>query len=140
MKSKPGPLIIIEDDLDDQEFITEILHSLGVTNTLLLFSDGTEALTYLQTTTDQPFLILCDVNLPKMNGIELRTEICNDDRLRKKSIPFVFFSTYAGRDTVAKAYELTVQGFFIKSASLQELQDTLSMIITYWSICKHPNN
>src|SRR5688500_18498841 len=67
MKSKSGPLIIIEDDLDDQEIIKEILKSLDISNTLLFFSDGTEALTYMQTMTEQPFLILCDVNLPKMN-------------------------------------------------------------------------
>lgn len=140
MKSKSGPLIIIEDDLDDQEIIKEILQSMGISNTLLLFSDGTEALTYLQTTTEQPFLIICDVNLPKMNGLEFRIEINNDERLRKKSIPFVFFSTNASRDTVVRAYDLTVQGFFTKSATLRELQDTLAMIINYWSYCKHPNN
>src|SRR5688500_10008137 len=105
MKSKPGPLIIIEDDLDDKEIIQKIMESLEISNTLLFFNDGTEALSYLQTTTDQPFLIICDVNLPKMNGLEFRLEINNDERLRKKSIPFVFFSTNAGRDTVQKAYD-----------------------------------
>jgi CheY-like chemotaxis protein len=140
MKSKSGPLIIIEDDLDDQEIIKEILKSLDISNTLLFFSDGTEALTYLQTMAEQPFLILCDVNLPKMNGIELRMEINNDDRLRKKSIPFVFFSTNAHRDTVIQAYDLTVQGYFLKSATVRELEDTLGMIINYWSLCRHPNN
>jgi CheY-like chemotaxis protein len=138
--SKHGPLLIIEDDLDDQEIFKEILQTLGLTNTLLFFNDGTEALTYLQNTLDQPFLIICDVNLPKMNGLEFRNEINNDERLRKKSIPFVFFSTNAGRDTVQKAYDLTVQGFFTKSSTLRELEYTLSMIISYWSQCKHPNN
>jgi CheY-like chemotaxis protein len=140
MKSKPGPLMIIEDDLDDQEIIKEILQSLEISNTILFFNDGTEALSYLQITTDQPFLIICDVNLPKMNGLEFRIEINNDERLRKKSIPFIFFSTNAGRDTVQKAYDLTVQGFFTKSSTLQELETTLAMIITYWTHCKHPNN
>ncbi len=140
MKSKPGPLMIIEDDLDDQEIIKEILQSLEISNQILFFNDGTEALSYLQTTTDQPFLIICDVNLPKMNGLEFRIEINNDERLRKKSIPFIFFSTNAGRDTVQKAYDLTVQGFFTKSSTLQELENTLAMIITYWTHCKHPNN
>jgi CheY-like chemotaxis protein len=140
MKSKNGPLIIVEDDPDDQEIIREVVESLGISNTLLLFTDGFEALTYLQTTTDQPFLILCDINLPKLNGLELREEINADDRLRRKSVPFVFFSTNASRDAVAKAYDLTVQGFFVKSHTLQELRDILSLIINYWSHCKHPNN
>ena len=140
MKSKDGPLIIVEDDIDDQEIIQEIFQSLGVSNPLLFFSDGFEALTYLQTTSDQPFLILCDINLPRLNGLQLREEINADDRLRKKSVPFVFYSTNASRDAVEKAYDLTVQGFFIKNSTLQELQDTLSLIVAYWSECKHPNN
>ncbi len=140
MKSKNGPLVIVEDDLDDQEIIREVFESLEVSNTLLLFSDGVEALTYLKTTTDQPFLILCDINLPKLNGLQLREQINMDERLRKKSVPFIFFSTNAGRDAVEKAYDLTVQGFFIKNHTLQELQDTLRLIISYWTLCKHPNN
>ena len=140
MKSKNGPLIIIEDDLDDQEIIKEIFGSLELSNTLLLFIDGLEALTYLQITIEQPFLILCDINLPKLNGLELREHIHKDERLRMKSIPFVFFSTNASRDAVEKAYEMTVQGFFVKDHSLQDLRDRLSMIINYWSYCRHPNN
>ncbi|HKH62480.1 MAG TPA: response regulator [Flavitalea sp.] len=140
MNSKDGPLIIVEDDIDDQEIIKEVLQSLGVSNTLLLFSDGFEALTYLQTTSDQPFLILCDINLPKLNGLELREEINADHRLRRKSVPFVFYSTNASRDAVKKAYDLTVQGFFIKNHTLEQLRDTLSLIVSYWSECKHPNN
>src|SRR5688500_6278731 len=138
MKSKKGPLIIVEDDIDDQEIIREVFDSLGLKNTLLLFSDGFEALTYLQTTAEQPFLILCDINLPKINGLELRERINADEKLRKKSIPFIFFSTNAGRDAVEKAYDLTVQGFFVKNHTLQELRDTLSLIVNYWAHCKHP--
>ena len=140
MKSKHARLVIVEDDLDDQEIIREVFNSLEVSNTLLLFSDGVQALTYLQTTTDQPFLILCDINLPKLNGLELREQINKDERLRRKSVPFIFFSTNAGRDAVERAYDLTVQGFFVKNHTLQELQDTLRLIISYWTLCKHPNN
>lgn len=140
MKSKNGPIIVVEDDLDDQEIITEVLALLEVSNKLLLFADGMEAITYLQSSTEQPFLILCDINLPKLNGLELRQQINLDETLRKKSIPFIFFSTNASPDAVARAYDLTVQGFFLKNHTLQELQDTLRLIISYWTHCKHPNN
>ena len=140
MQARKGPIIIVEDDLDDQEIVKDILQSLKLSNTLLLFTDGTEALTYLETTHEQPFIILCDINLPKMNGLEFRLEINSNERLRKKSIPFIFFSTNASRDTVSKAYDLTVQGFFVKQHTLTELKDTLELIIKYWSHCRHPNN
>src|SRR5688572_548563 len=100
MKSKGGPLIIVEDDIDDQDIIKEVFESLGLSNTLLLFSDGYDALRYLKTTTDQPFLILCDINLPKLNGLELRELINADPWLRRKSVPFIFFSTNASRDAI----------------------------------------
>jgi CheY-like chemotaxis protein len=140
MQAIQGPIIIVEDDLDDQEIINDILQSLKLSNTILLFSDGTEALTYLQTMKEQPFLILCDINLPKMNGLEFRMEINLDERLRKKSIPFIFFSTNASKETVTKAYDLTVQGFFVKEHTLKELHDTIALIINYWMQCRHPNN
>lgn len=140
MKSKNGPVIVVEDDQDDQEILREVFDLLEVSNTILFFSDGVEAIHYLNTTTDQPFLILCDINLPKMNGLELRGQINLDERLRKKSIPFIFFSTNASPDAVAKAYDLTVQGFFVKSHTLQELQDTMRLIISYWTFCRHPNS
>jgi CheY-like chemotaxis protein len=140
MKSKDGPIIIVEDDIDDQEIMKEVFESLGVENTVLIFSDGRAALTYLQTCTDQPFLILCDINLPKLNGLELREEIDADNALRRKSVPFVFFSTNASRDAVERAYDLTVQGFFVKDYTLHDLRETLALILAYWSQCKHPNN
>lgn len=96
MKSKQGPIIFIEDDLDDQEILKEVLHSLKISNTLLLFSDGMEAFSYLKTNEDQPFLILCDINLPKMNGLEFREKVVGDERLRKKSIPFFFYPCKPG--------------------------------------------
>ena len=74
-----------------------------------------------------------------MNGIDLRKEINEDPALREKSIPFVFFSTAASPDQIRKAYDLTVQGFFIKQPTFAETEDTLKCILTYWSKCKHPN-
>jgi CheY-like chemotaxis protein len=140
MKTKQGPIVMVEDDLDDREIISEIFQSLKISNEIVWFNDGSEALAYLQTTEQQPFLILCDVNLPKMDGFEFRIEINKDERLRKKSIPFIFFSTNARQSSVAKAYDLTVQGYFVKNDSLEELRNTIFMIINYWNHCKHPNS
>jgi CheY-like chemotaxis protein len=140
MKIKQGPIVIVEDDIDDQDIMKEILQSLKISNEILFFANGIDALNYLHGTTQQPFLILCDVNLPKMNGFEFRSKIHDNEYLRKKSIPFIFFSTNAGPDAVQKAYDLTVQGFFVKSSSLEEIQQIITMIINYWTHCKHPNN
>lgn len=138
--AKNGPIILVEDDTDDQDIMHDVLRSLNVPNALVVFKNGKEAEAYLRTTTEQPFLILCDINMPVMNGLELRAIIENDPFLRGKSIPFVFLSTTGNPITVRKAYDLTVQGFFQKKNNLAELTANLKMIIAYWHACLHPNN
>jgi CheY-like chemotaxis protein len=88
-----GPVVIIEDDIDDQEIVTAVLKELGVPNEFLFFGTSSDAYTFLKSTTRQPFLILCDINLPKLNGMELKMQIDKNTVLRQKCIPFIFFST-----------------------------------------------
>ena len=137
--AKRGPILIVEDDPDDQELLRDIFGTLKVSNELVFFSNGMEALEYLYQTELQPFLILCDINMPVINGIELRKKISEDDYLRRKSIPFIFLSTSANPLVVKEAYNLTVQGFFQKQHSLTEATKELRMIVEYWRTCRHPN-
>ncbi len=134
-----GPIVIIDDDKDDQDILVEVLAGLGVTNNCVVFNDCLSALQYLSTTQEKPFIILCDINLPKMNGLEFRKAIDRDDFLRKKSIPFIFLSTAANKTQVDEAYELAVQGFFIKQPSMKDMEDSLQNILIYWTNCIHPN-
>jgi DNA-binding NarL/FixJ family response regulator len=94
---------------------------------------------YLQTTADKPFFILCDVNLPLQNGIEFKRQLDTDNDLRKKSIPFIFYSTSVAQAYVNEAYsEMTVQGFFQKGNDFKEIQYTIQTIISYWQLSMHP--
>lgn len=134
------PIVIVEDDADDQYFIRIICERLGVKAELLFFEDGLRALNYLETTKSKTFLILCDINMPVMNGLELRRKIQENSQLRKKSIPFVFLSTAARPKEVAEAYDLTVQGFFVKASQLADMEKSLDLIFRYWLECRHPNS
>jgi len=136
---KNGPIVIIEDDADDREILNEILQELDYGNNIIFFERCPDALHYLMSTTDKPLIIICDVNIPVMNGLELRRRICDNDYLRKKSIPFVFFSTNAHPKAVEEAYQMMVQGYFEKPASIEEIRKVLKMILDYWKVCKHPN-
>jgi len=140
MQAKKGPIVIVEDDHDDQELIAESLRDLGGEHELRIFPNGKEALDYLCTTSEQPFIIICDINMPVMDGFQFRQSIQSDEYLRRKSIPFVFLSTDASPFAVIKAYDLTVQGFFKKPTSFDVLRDTLKMMMDYWSTCKHVNS
>ena len=76
--NKNGPVIVIEDDLDDQEFLKIVFDKLNYINEIKYFSDGQEALNYLNQTAVVPFLILSDINMPKLDGFELRRKLKTD--------------------------------------------------------------
>jgi CheY-like chemotaxis protein len=139
--AKSGPIILIDDDRDDQELVEEVLQEMKTENKRIYFFSCPEVFDYLKTTSDKPFVILCDINLPGMNGLEFKLKIDNDPYLRSKSIPFVFFSTAVDQRSVDKAYkEMTVQGFCKKSNTIDDLKKTLTLILEYWKICYHPNS
>jgi CheY-like chemotaxis protein len=138
--AKSGPIIIVEDDLDDQNILEEAIRETGTTNEIIFFANGPEALDFLKKTKSQPFVILSDINLPIQTGIEFKKKIDSDPQLRQKSIPFIFFSTSVDKGSVTTAYtEMTVQGFFKKSDSYDELKHLVKLIMEYWKYCKHPN-
>ena len=138
--NKNGPVIIIEDDPDDQDFLIEIFQKLNYQNKILFFFDGEEALQHINTTDDLPFLILSDINLPKLNGFELREKLRTDEKLSNKCIPYLFFSTAVNQKSVIDAYSQSVQGFFVKQNSMIELEKTITVIMEYWRRCAAPND
>jgi CheY-like chemotaxis protein len=136
---KSGPIIVIEDDKDDQEILAEIFQILNYPNEIIFFLDGYKALEYITKSDVQPFLILSDINMPKLNGFELRKKIHNNEELRVRCIPYLFFTTGADRKAVTDAYSMSAQGFFIKPAKMKDLENTLRKIIEYWLECYAPN-
>jgi CheY-like chemotaxis protein len=139
LMQKAGPIIIIEDDSEDQEILQEIFNALKYPNEIVFFSDGYKALEYINDSDVQPFLILSDINMPKINGFELRKKIHNNDQLRIKCIPYLFFTTGADRQAVYDAYSMSAQGFFIKPSSMEHLRSTIRKIVEYWQECYAPS-
>ena len=135
-----GPIIIVEDDLEDREIMQEIFNELNIKNEIRFFNEGGGVLDYLRSTKQKPFLILTDVNMPGVNGLELREQIMQEEHLRRKSIPFVFLSTSDGSSIINRVYDLQVQGFFQKQTSFPEIKNQIKLIVDYWTNCKHPNN
>jgi DNA-binding NtrC family response regulator len=137
---RSGPIIVVEDDIDDKEIFEAAVGELQFTNKIIWFNNCDEAWDYLKTTTDSPFIIFSDVNLPRQSGLEFKKQVDEDPELRKKSIPFVFYSTSVNQDTVNEAYmKMTVQGFFQKGNRFEEMKQTVKTILDYWRICRHPN-
>jgi len=137
--NKSGPIVVIEDDADDKEILKEIFTALDFKNEIIFFADGEKALDYLTNTDIEPFLILSDINMPKLNGIELREKIHTNEDLRLKCIPYLFFTTTAEQKHVVDAYSKSVQGFFIKPHTFEKLKRSIKIIVEYWQECESPH-
>ena len=131
-------IMLIEDDADDQAILQEAFDTIDYGNEIIFFEDGYAALKYLTETEVEPFIIFSDINMPKLSGIELREKIHQNEELRLKSIPFLFFSTSAEQKHVVDAYSKSAQGFFIKPTSFTEIKEILKTILDYWLKCVSP--
>jgi len=137
--NKSGPIIVIEDDRDDQDILTEVFAELNYPNQIIFFSDGEAALEFLTNTATEPFIIFSDINMPKLNGVELREKVHNNEDLRLKSIPYLFFTTTAEQKHVVDAYSKSIQGFFIKPPNFDKIKRLIGIIVAYWQECVSPN-
>jgi CheY-like chemotaxis protein len=138
--NKAGPVIIIEDDPDDQFLFSEVFRELDYSNEIIFFADGISALEFLTKGDKYPFLILSDINLPKLSGLELRNKLKVDADINLKCIPYLFFTTAANHQTVIDAYSTSVQRFFTKPDNYDELKEQVGVIMDYWIHCSAPNN
>jgi CheY-like chemotaxis protein len=133
------PIILIDDDLDDLELIKEAIRELGIENEVISFQDSGEALSFLIFSNKHHLYILCDINMPGMNGFDLREALVRDGTILLKSIPFLFVSTAENPIHVKRAYELQVQGYFKKPVSYSETLNFIRNVTWYWTSCAHPN-
>jgi CheY-like chemotaxis protein len=133
-----GPVIIIEDDVEDQEMLIASFKDLAFYNEIVFFGDGESAYNYLIESKEQPFLILSDINMPRLNGVELKEKIHNNEQLELKCIPYLFFTTSSDQKMVIQAYSKSAQGFFVKPSTYTGWLDILKNIIDYWTKCHSP--
>lgn len=137
--NKNGPIVIIEDDLDDQALLGEVFKELNYSNEIKFFTEGDKALEYLAEDNVHPFIVLSDINLPKHNGFVLRNIVQTSEPMSKKSIPYIFFSTSVNEAAVIEGYRLSAQGFFLKPQNYAHLLKTMRVIVDYWKECYSPS-
>lgn len=129
---RQGEIIIIEDDEDDRAFLKDIFESLGYPNKIVFFEDPTEVISYLSDPKVNPFIVISDINMPKIDGYELRTQIMQLDEINKKCVPYIFLSTSMNPENVAKAFNLSVHGYFKKEDDFSTYKDMIKGIVDYW--------
>jgi CheY-like chemotaxis protein len=128
-----APIVIIDDDIEDLDLLREMAHEIGMNNQIMAFHDPEEALDFLQSTIIQPHFILCDINMPRMNGFQLRTALLAIDSAIKE-VPFLFLSTSRSPKETVFASDLKVTGYYIKSNSFAGMKEILQSIMTLLKI------
>ena len=136
--NKDGAIIIVEDDPDDKDIITQILSDIGMRNETITFSNGEEAYSHLTQSISEPFIIISDINMPKMNGIELKNKIQIESGTKFLSVPFILMSTAEPTDSIIKKSTKSVQEYFKKPNNWQDYRKEIEGIIGFWSSSTQP--
>lgn len=137
---KKNPILIVDDDTDDIMLIKAAAEHLNLDMPIEFFTTGQELYDRLINETKVPFLIICDVNLPKETGFDIKRRLSEDPVLKYKSVPFIFWSTDASEKQIQYAYDLPAQGFFFKPSDFTGLCDIFQTIIDYWKKSQHPKS
>lgn len=130
-------ILLVEDDEIDVMTVKRALREIKVDNTVVVASNGEEALSYLNDDRNgKPFIILLDLNMPRMSGIEFLKIANKNDILRK--IPKIVLTTSKEEQDIMESYNLGISGYMIKPVGYGQFVDTLRTIDVYWKLCKLP--
>jgi CheY-like chemotaxis protein len=132
------PIMLVEDDKVDAMTVKRALKDLNVTNRLIHAINGEEALEYLRSEGNQrPCVILLDLNMPKMNGIEFLKIAKADDKL--KQIPVVVLTTSKDEQDKIDSFNLSVAGYIVKPTDYKKFVEAVGTIKLYWTLSELPN-
>ena len=132
MKDKMG-ILLVEDDSVDVMTIKRTFKDCNITNPLDITRNGEEALAYLRDQGNpKPGLILLDINMPKMNGIEFLKIAKKDNELRK--IPVVVLTTSLAESDKMDSFDLGVAGYIVKPVEYPEFTEVMKTIHLYWML------
>ncbi len=130
-------VLLVEDDDVDILSIQRAFKELELTHALVVKKNGEEALEYLKNPeSDIPGLILLDLNMPKVGGIEFLKSIKRSERLRL--IPAVVLTTSTNHQDIDLAYENMAAGYVVKPLDFADFKEVVSNIFEYWSLCELP--
>lgn len=137
MRSKK-PILLVEDDKVDAMTVKRSLREIHVTNRIEIAGNGEEALQYLRASQNEhPCIILLDLNMPKMNGIEFLQIVKRDSELRK--IPVVVLTTSKNEQDKIESFNLGVAGYMVKPVDYQQFVEVVSTINLYWTLSEMPD-
>jgi CheY-like chemotaxis protein len=143
MKGEPITILLVEDELAHAEIVRRNFETMRISNTLKHVSDGEAALDYLYrkngfsdpALSPRPGLILLDLRLPKVDGLQVLKTIKNDPGLH--TIPVVVLSTSASDADIAMAYTANANSYLVKPVDFSQFSDLLETLGNYWLLWNH---
>ncbi|MFH1998663.1 MAG: response regulator [Planctomycetota bacterium] len=137
LRFTPLNILLVDDDSVDVAALQRAFSKMKISNTITVANDGREALEILRSSApDMERLVLLDLNLPRMSGIEFLKELRADPGLRS-TIVFVLTTSKADEDKVA-AYNQNVAGYIIKEQFGAEFFQVVRMLDQYWKVVEFP--
>jgi len=132
------PILLVEDDSVDAMTVKRIFTELKAKNQLVHVVDGEEALKYLRDGKNKkPCVILLDLNMPKMNGIELLRILKADDDFR--SIPVIVLTTSREDQDKIESFKLGIAGYILKTVDYKRFATIMEVMDMYWSLSELPS-
>ncbi len=131
------PVLLIEDDTVDAMTMKRVFRKLHIVNRLDIVSDGEQGLSHLQNPeNERPCVILLDLNLPRMNGIEFLRVAKHDQSLR--SIPVVVLTSSEDEQDKLDTFDLSIAGYMVKSVDYQGSIEAMKTMDLYWTLSELP--
>lgn len=140
---KLGRILMVEDDAKDVELTLTALEEYNLANEVVVVRDGEEALDYLYSragfhtrTAGNPAVMLLDLKLPKVNGLEVLKQIKSDDKL--KMIPVVVLTSSKEEKDMVASYRLGVNAYVVKPVDFHEFVNAIKELGVFWAVINEP--
>ena len=131
------PVLLVEDDNIDAMTVERAFKDLSITNPLVRKANGQEALEYLRSESNgKVCLVLTDLNMPQMGGMEFLKAIKAEDQLKK--IPVVILSTSQQDRDKIESFNLGIAGYIVKPVDYKKFVETIRVIKLYWTLSELP--
>ncbi|MGH7529533.1 MAG: response regulator [Gemmatimonadales bacterium] len=136
MQGAPAEILLVEDNANDAELTLRALRQRNLANQLHLCRDGAEALEYVEQTNTIPKVVLLDLKLPKIDGLEVLRRLKADARTRP--IPIVVLTSSREEPDIARAYALGANSYIVKPVDFEAFARAVADVGLYWLLLNHP--